>query len=61
VSGPFQSGVDVYMPAATPPDGTITFTNFPRGDRMKPQVIRTPNWASNNHLISVMFSDFPQQ
>jgi pimeloyl-ACP methyl ester carboxylesterase len=61
VSGPFQSGVDIYMPAATPADGTITFTSFPRGDRMSPQVIRTPNWASDKHLISVVFSDFPQK
>jgi pimeloyl-ACP methyl ester carboxylesterase len=61
MTGPFQTGVDVYMPAANPPDGTITFTNMPRGDTTKPQVIRTPNWPSTDHLISVMFSDFPHQ
>jgi pimeloyl-ACP methyl ester carboxylesterase len=61
VTGPFQTGVDVYMPAATPTDGTVTFTNFPRGDMTRPQVIRTPNWASDKHLITVMFSDFPHK
>ena len=58
MDGPFQTGVDVYMPASDPPDGTITFTNMPRGDTSKPQVIRVPNWASTKHTITVMFSDF---
>ena len=31
-----QTGVDVYMPATTPPDGTITFWNAPRGDTSQP-------------------------
>ncbi len=59
--GAFQAGVDVYMPASDPPDGTITLTNMPRGDRSKPQVLNVPNWASTNHTVTVMFSDFPQQ
>src|SRR5690606_13299002 len=28
--GPFLSGVDVYMPATNPPDGTITFAHHQR-------------------------------
>lgn len=56
---PFQSGVDVYMPAAEPPDGTITVTNYPRGDRSQPQVLNLPNWASSGHFVNVMFNDFP--
>jgi len=55
---PFQSGVDIYMPAADPPDGTITFTNIPRGDTSRPQVINIPNWSSTDHFITVMFADF---
>lgn len=57
---PFQTGVDVYMPAATPPDGTISLVNNPRGDMSKPQTINVPNWASDNHMIMAMFSDFAQ-
>ncbi len=56
----FQTGVDVYMPAADPPDGTITFSNDPRGDTAHPQVIRVPNWASDAHRITVNFNDYVQ-
>jgi pimeloyl-ACP methyl ester carboxylesterase len=56
----FQAGVDVFMPATEPPDGTITITNNPRGDASKPQVIRVPNWASSGHAMSVLFADYAQ-
>jgi pimeloyl-ACP methyl ester carboxylesterase len=56
----FQTGVDVFMPANDKPDGTITIRNLPRGDESKPQVINVPNWASTNHTISVLLSDFPR-
>ena len=56
----FQTGVDVYMPAADPPDGTITFTSMPRGDTTRPQVLNVPNWRSTGHFVSVSFSDFAQ-
>ncbi len=56
----FQYGVDVFMPAADPPDGTITVKNIPRGDTSKPQVLNAANWASSKHAITVMFTDFPQ-
>jgi len=55
---PFQTGVDVFMPAADPPDGTITVTNMPRGDTSRPQVLHFPNWASSKHILMAMFSDF---
>lgn len=57
---PFQSGVDLYMPASADPDGTITLTNLPRGDADRPQVLNVPNWASEDHLITVVFSDYAQ-
>jgi hypothetical protein len=57
---PFQTGVDMFIPANETPDGTITVTNKPRGATDKPQTIRTPNWASSRHTTSIMFSDFPQ-
>jgi pimeloyl-ACP methyl ester carboxylesterase len=59
-SQPFQYGVDVFMPAADPPDGVITLRNLPRGDTNAPQVLNVPNWASSQHHISIGFSDFPQ-
>jgi pimeloyl-ACP methyl ester carboxylesterase len=57
---PFQTGVDVYMPAADPVDGTITITNLPRGDADKAQTINVPNWPSSKHTVMAFFSDFPQ-
>jgi hypothetical protein len=56
----FQTGVDVYMPASDPADGTITFSNDPRGDSSRPQVLSTPNWASAGHRISVYLNDYAQ-
>jgi pimeloyl-ACP methyl ester carboxylesterase len=56
---PFQSGVDVFMPASDAADGTITVTNFPRGDRDDPQTLNVPNWPSSGHSISVVFTDYP--
>lgn len=60
VEQPFQYGLDVYMPAATPPDGVITLVSTPRGDESKKQVINVPNWASSQHRISVIFNDYIQ-
>jgi hypothetical protein len=57
---PFQSGVDIFLPAADPPTGTITLTNMPRGDKTKPQVLNLANWPSSKHTITVMFADYPQ-
>lgn len=56
----FQTGVDVYMPAADPTDGTITFVNLHRGNTDKPQVIKTRNWASSGHRMAVLFNDYLQ-
>lgn len=59
-SQPFQTGVDVYIPAADPPDGTVTITSMPRGDTSKPQTLRVPNWRSSGHISSVVFTDYAQ-
>jgi pimeloyl-ACP methyl ester carboxylesterase len=56
----FQTGVDVFMPAAGPPDGTVTFVNAPRGDLTRPQVLNILNWASSQHRIGVNFNDYVQ-
>jgi hypothetical protein len=57
---PFQSGVDIFIPAADPPDGTITITNLPRGDADNPQVLRIPNWISSQNAVTVQFADYAQ-
>jgi pimeloyl-ACP methyl ester carboxylesterase len=59
-SVPFQNGADVYMPASAPADGTITFSNAPRGDASRLQVIRTRNWPSSTNRIAVNFNDYVQ-
>jgi pimeloyl-ACP methyl ester carboxylesterase len=56
----FQTGVDVFMPANDPPDGTISFVSIPRGDMSSPQVVNVPNWASSEHRINVRFNDYVQ-
>jgi len=57
---PFQTGVDLFMPASDTPNGTITLKNLPRGDAGKPQTLNVPNWASTNHTVMVVFNDYPQ-
>lgn len=54
---PFQTGMDIYMPAA-PPGGTICFANAPRGDETRMQVVNVPNWPSSEHRISIQFTDY---
>jgi pimeloyl-ACP methyl ester carboxylesterase len=55
----FLSGVDAYMPATDPPNGTITFTHEQR--REGTQVINTPNWSSEaGHGMTVTFRDWVQ-
>jgi hypothetical protein len=57
---PFQTGVDVFMPAADPPDGTVSFVNAPRGDPTRLQSINVPNWRSSTDRVTVTFNDFVQ-
>ena len=56
---PFQSGVDVFIPAAPDGSGTIRIENLPRGNGLRPQVLNVPNWPSNSHGISVVVADYP--
>ena len=56
----FQTGVDVFMPAAEPVDGTVSFVNAPRGDASRLQTINTPNWRSSANRVTVTFNDFVQ-
>lgn len=56
----FQTGVDIWMPATEPPDGTITFMNEPGKFPTFPQTINIPNWASAGHRVLVMFNNYFQ-
>jgi pimeloyl-ACP methyl ester carboxylesterase len=56
----FQTGIDVFMPATDPADGTISFRNAPRGDATRPQVLNIPNRASAGHANTVSFNDYVQ-
>lgn len=54
----FQTGMDVYMPATEPPDGTVRMRLIPRGRAEFTQTIHFPNWASSGHRVSVGYNDF---
>lgn len=56
---PFQSGIDVFLPASPDADGTLTARNLPRGDAARPQTLNAPNWPSAGHTVSLVFSDWP--
>jgi hypothetical protein len=56
----FISGADLYMPAASPPNGTIPLVLTPRGGGGKTQVINVPNWVSTKDRIAIQFNDFIQ-
>jgi hypothetical protein len=57
---PFQTGRDLFMPAAGGPNGTIRVTSIPRGDSARPQVVNVPNWPSEGHGILVHLNDYVQ-
>jgi pimeloyl-ACP methyl ester carboxylesterase len=56
----FMTGVDIYMPAADPPNGTISLVLTPRGGGGKTQVINMLNWESLDHSVSAPFNDYIQ-
>ena len=55
---PFISGADLHLPAATPPDDTITVALRSRTGSGRTQVVNVPNWASSQHHISIQFPDY---
>jgi pimeloyl-ACP methyl ester carboxylesterase len=61
---PFVTGLDVNIPAATPPNDTVELVNLARDgdDEVEvPDTVRFPNWASATHHVSVQFRDFEQE
>jgi len=58
---PFLSGGDLFLPATTPPDGTIRIETVARAGTGEPEVINVPNWASSTDHISVNLRDWSQE
>jgi pimeloyl-ACP methyl ester carboxylesterase len=58
---PFLTGIDLYLPAADPPDGSISVALTPRDGDGKIQVVNVPNLASSKHAMSVRFNDYLQE
>jgi hypothetical protein len=54
---PFITGMDVSLPATTPPNDTISVTQTPRLGT-GPVTINVPNWASNDHRSTLQFNDY---
>jgi pimeloyl-ACP methyl ester carboxylesterase len=56
---PFVSGVDVYMPAQSPPDGKVTVTLQSRGGGPT-RTVTFPNFPSTTDVVTVQLNDFEQ-
>ncbi len=55
---PFLTGVDLFIPASRPPEGTISLELLSRASDGIKQVINLPNWASEKDRVSILFNDF---
>jgi pimeloyl-ACP methyl ester carboxylesterase len=55
---PFMSGLDLFIPAASPPDRSVEVKLVSRNGNGAEQVIHVPNWASDEVRMSVSFRDF---
>src|SRR5690625_3879911 len=51
------TGVNLFIPAANPPDGTVGLVSEPRGGS-GPESICVPNWASSDDRVSIQFNAF---
>ena len=55
---PFLTGVDIFVPASNPPDGTISIASTPRGGGGRTELVNVPNWASTTDPVSVYFREY---
>jgi pimeloyl-ACP methyl ester carboxylesterase len=55
---PFLTGVDLFVPAANPPDRTVSIALTPRDGGGKTQVLNVPNWPSLTDRVSLQFHDY---
>ena len=54
---PFVSAVDLFVPAASPPTGTVRVDLTSRGSGPTREV-SFPNYPSSNNTVTVQFNDF---
>ena len=54
---PFIQGADVFVPADSPPDGTVSFQLLSRGAGPV-RTLNTPNWDSMTDGIIIQWNDF---
>jgi pimeloyl-ACP methyl ester carboxylesterase len=55
---PFLTGVDIYVPAATPPDRTVAVRSVPRLGNGLVVDVNVPNWPSSTDRTTIQFNDF---
>jgi hypothetical protein len=56
---PFLSGVNLYIPASTPPNGTVSVSLKSRGAGAV-RTVNFPNFPSSTDVATVQFNDFDQ-
>ncbi len=56
----FFTAVDLFIPAASPPDATVSVVLIPR-DNGHTQTINVPNWASSTDAVTLQFNDYNQE
>jgi uncharacterized protein/lipase/lipase (class 2) len=54
---PFITGADVYMPAGSPPNGTVSFQLISRGTGPT-RTLDIPNWDSLTDGVTIQWNDF---
>lgn len=54
---PFITGVDLFLPAATSPSGTVTIESRQRGGGGHVSRMVLPNWPSDTNAVTVTFDD----
>jgi hypothetical protein len=58
---PFLTGVDLFIPATTPPHHVVPVQMTARAGDGTPETINIPNWASTHNHTTVQFRDFEQR
>ena len=54
---PFIQGADVYIPASSPPDETVSFQLISRGGGPV-RTLNVPNWDSSTDGVTLQWYDF---
>ena len=58
---PFITGMDVYIPAITPPNHPVRITSTSRTAPDQQVTVNVPNWPSSDHHVSVQLWDFDRR